>query len=604
MSLLHRFISFGRTRGVLAGLAACSLLAACGGSAPGLNPTDPASSAAYVDIQLDKNSVQSAGGSAIATVSVLNSSRQALGSQPVQVSVDSGSVVTSASTTASDGTVTATISVGGSDRSNRLITVTAKSGSVSSTATLTVIGTTLAVTPSAPSVAVNPSGAYLDFLLLDSASQPIAGAQVTYSSPKTPATAAIAGTTNAQGKVRVTYSPTTSGTDAITASAAGAQGSTSVDVGSGATPPPSTTPLDFTVQATPSVVNINAAGSTTNQAKIVATVVGANGALVQNALVHFRRGDGTAIASTFDRASDGSNPGIPTGVGGTASTSLIPGSQTSGNNGIQVCASVEGLATPATPGVGLSNCASNEKPVFLTFAGGALFVRIGTGTTIESTRGDLNYRKAFSVLVSDNAGQAVEGAKVSVQLRPKWFGKGRLVKLGTGWGYAIGDGNSGTPGTGAIQSGGGRSLSFPEEAVLETPAYLLWCPNEDQNDNGTIDSGEDFNLNGKLDPGQVAAVVVQNSGLTDSTGFVSLTVEYSKSYALWTVEDIEVRAAVGGSEGRAVFTYWFLASSTDLQADTTPPFTPSPFGTVTGTSTSYSTLSNGLRRAADCADPR
>ena len=108
----------------------------------------------------------------------------------------------------------------------------------------------------------------------------------------------------------------------------------------------------------------------------------------------------------------------------------------------------------------------------------------------------------------------------------------------------------------------------------------------------------------KLDPGQVAAVVVQNSGLTDSTGFVSLTVEYSKSYALWTVEDIEVRAAVGGSEGRAVFTYWFHASSTDLQADTTPPFTPSPFGTVTGTSTSYSTLSNGLRRAADCADPR
>ncbi len=604
MSHMQRFLGAKVVKWGVAAFVSAGILGGCGGAAPGLDTTDTTSNAAFIDIQLDKNQVPSAGGSATATVTVLNASRVALAAAPVAVSVSSGSVAASANTTADNGTISAVVSAGGTDRSNRIITITATSGSVSSVATVTVTGTTLAVTPSASSVTVNPTGAYIDFLLLDSSSQPIAGQAVTYSSPLTPLTSATAGTTDAQGKVRVAYSPKSAGTDVVSASAGGASGSISIDVGSGTTPPPSTAPLDFSVQATPSVVNINATGSTTNQAKIVATITGANGALVQNALVHFRRGDGSAISSTFDRLSDGTNPGIPSGAGGTATTYLIPGSQTSGTNGIVVCASVETLSTPATS-VPQNPCNSNEKPVYLTFAGGALFVRIGTGTTIESTRSDLNYRKSFSVVVTDNAGQPVEGAKVSVQLRPKWFGKGRLAKAGTGWSYTTGDGNSGVP-MGAIQSYAGRTASFPEEAVPEVPADVLWCPNEDRDDDGSLDAGEDFNSSGKLEPGQVAAVTVQNNGITDSTGFVTLSVEYSKSYALWTVEDIEVRAAVGASEGRAVYTYWFLASTADIQAESTPPFTPSPFGTVTGTSTAYTTLTTGdnPRRAADCADSR
>lgn len=169
-----------------------SLLAACGGGGgsagtpivggPGANPT-----AAELVIVLSANTVASSGQETVtATVTALDASRNAVAGVPVAFAVNANGIVTpSGTSTNAQGVITATVGIG-SDTSARAITVTATSGALTRTATLTVLaqGTTGApsidmVLSSTSVSAATPATATTT--LRDTNGRPVAGQVVTFS---------------------------------------------------------------------------------------------------------------------------------------------------------------------------------------------------------------------------------------------------------------------------------------------------------------------------------------------------------------------------------------------------------------------------------------
>jgi hypothetical protein len=242
------------------------------------------------------------------------------------------------------------------------------------------------------------------------------------------------------------------------------------------------------------------------------------------------------------------NPVLSNDIG-LASNRFIPGSATTGTDAIVICASVVGLATPATPGLDFPGnpCSADEKPVRLTVAQQALFVKISTDNQIEKTDGGLTYTKKFTVNVTDAAGRGVPGVAVTPRLLPLGYSKGY---------YTLGE-------------------------EQWSKAADLFCTNEDTNFNGILDT-QDNNENGDafVWPGQAAAISVANNGVTDGTGFVILSLKYGQRFGTWAIYQIEARAAVGGTEGVAQFDYGLDVATPDVKnKEATPGFQTSPYGT-------------------------
>ena len=183
-----------------------------------------------------------------------------------------------------------------------------------------------------------------------------------------------------------------------------------------------------------------------------------------------------------------------------------------------------------------------------------MFAKISTNELIQVTDAGLTYTKAFTVNVTDSAGRGVPGVRVTPRLLPLGY-----VKGAGGW---VTDG-----------AGGAGSWQIFDPLV---------CGNEDTNFNGILDS-TDANLNGDafVWPGQAPAFTLSNDGVTDGTGFVVLSVKWGKRFSYRAIYQIEARAAVGGTEGVALFDNWLLpASSEDVKNENAAPpwVTSPPFG--------------------------
>jgi len=168
---------------------------------------------------------------------------------------------------------------------------------------------------------------------------------------------------------------------------------------------------------------------------------------------------------------------------------------------------------------------------------------------IEKTDGGLTYTKRFTVNVTDAAGRGVPGVVVTPRLLPLYYRKGFYVLGADQW-------------------------------VKQAD---LFCPNEDTNFNGILDS-QDRNDNGDafVWPGQAAAVSVANNGVTDGTGFVILSLKYGQRFGTWAVYQIEARASVGGTEGVAQFEYGLDVATSDIKnKEASPGFQTSPHGVAT-----------------------
>src|SRR5262249_4080526 len=146
--------------------------------------------------------------------------------------------------------------------------------------------------------------------------------------------------------------------------------------------------------------------------------------------------------------------------------------------------------------------------------------------------------------VTDAAGNAISGATVQFALRPGRYQKGFFTVFNGRW-------------------------------VLTN--LNATCANEDINFNAILDPGEDFNGNGRLEPGGVATV--NPTATTDSSGIAFAVITYPKSYAFWVEVTLEARTGVTSNDPPTTQTFFLEGLASDYaDPNVSPPGQTSPFG--------------------------
>ena len=611
---LMRWIALG------AGLLTAAFVAGCGGGGAGAqsggsggsSATDPAS------MQLT-TSVPSIGsdGRTSATISAIvkDSANRTMANQQVEFSTtDTGArlQIVSARTDVS-GVASATLSI--ADPSNRVIRVNATSGSLSQTVTVAVIGTQLTLngptnlvagaaneytvglrdsagnviaakpisvasaagnTVSAPIVTTDSAGqarfqvtgvkAGGDTLTVSAlganASVPIqiSATQLTFSSPSSGLEIPVAtsqtvtvnyllngapqvgqsieflttrgtlsattATTDASGNASVALSSPTAGAATITARAGNVTSGQRVEF-------VSRTPAKINLQPSPSNVGVNLSSTGNNSSQLIAVVRDAADNPVKGALVSF-----SAVADPSNGRIEPAT--ATTDSSGVASVAFFPGPNSTGNNQIRMQAAI--------PSAGIAAITT------LTASKQELVVRIGTGNLIE-TPDSTKYAMPWTAVVTDANGNPVVGATIQVSVVGVRFFKGRYFWNGVVW----------------VPRGETSSLS------------PFACRSEDANENLRLDTGEDLNSNGTLEPANIAAGIVNSEGSrTDSTGFANLELRYAREYANWTEVRLRVTiTTIAGTEGRADRTIVLPVLAADVTTETnSPPGAISPFGQI------------------------
>jgi hypothetical protein len=493
--------------------------------------------AANLTLQLDTASIQNTGAATVkATATATTSSGQALTGIPISFSVDNGATFTQSSpTTSASGTVVATVSIG-ADPSNRIITVTATSGTLTATSLFAVTGSTLTATGSAI-VAPSSTNNQVIFRLTNANSTGVANQPISV-------VAGALGTTNAttdnNGNYTYTYSaPATAGSLDIVGSAGGVSKTLTVLVQSGAgSIPPAIGPINSaSVSANPSVVATNTA-STNNRTEIRALFVGAGNASIAGVRVRFDlNGDVNNIGGTF---STGSSV-IYSDANGIASTAYIPGSKSSPTNGVTIraCYDVNDFVASACP---------HQAVVTITVASDPLSVTIGSNSDIGIGPANLTYTRKFVVLVVDASGRAKGNVDIvpSIDIDRYWKG------------------------------------FYDTPAAWTQHANLGGCANEDVNRNGVLEAVEDLNHSGSIEPRKSdVAISIAGNGKTDDQGSAVVTIEYPQNVASWIRVKILVAATgVSGTEGRATWTEVLPVPAATITATPAPPFIFSPYGTI------------------------
>jgi hypothetical protein len=585
---------------------------ATGGSTGGGGGTTTAPQPASVELFASAPQLSSATNSSLTfTVVVKDANNQAIPSRTVTFSASSGNLIGSLPTPATGPAGEAITGVGltpGADPTVRDITVTATAGGITSSIVIPVVGTSVSVTGD-PSIILGGTTTFTA-KAVDSAGNPVGGRTMTVTSALGNGLSASTLTTDVQGNATFVYTATRAGQDTLTVSGLGTTARTLVSISADdfgfQTPAPNatvaigasqtvsvryltggapavgrsvtfsttrgtitpvtattdasgvatatvssttsgpasivaqsgnaqttlpitfvaTTPATVVLQANPGAVLPNTNGGTLNQATLQATVRDAAGNPVAGRVVNF-----TAVA-------DGSNGTISPGSGttnsaGQVSVQFIPGPLTTANDGVIIRASVQGTAVTATG--------------TLTVSGQALFISIAAGNVVSNV--DVTtYQKQFSVYVTDANGAPAANRVVNLSVLPDQYGKGTLAFFDPPkvWGYAT----------------------------------VVFCPNEDTNRNGILDSGEDANGDGRLQPG-LPVIVTPASVTTGSNGFATFFLQYGENYVPWVSALITARTSVGGTESVKTFAFPLEGVAGDFNQEAVAPAgVVSPFGTV------------------------
>lgn len=573
------------TQWLAAAVTAAATLVACGGGGGsslygdgGTPPPSTGPTAADLTLQLDSNSItNSAGESVVATATAVDASRNALAGIPVQISVDSNAVATvSGSTTDTQGRVTAQVGIG-ADRSNRVVTVTATSGTLTRTATFSVTGANLTAVP-VPAVIAPGANGQIQFRLVDSNSIGIGGVPILVAGPGGVETSA---TTGASGDYVLNYvAPTTSATGSLEfrAQAGGDEVIQAVQLNAGAStipPAPAGSVRSASVSANPNVVAVNQPGGSVNRSEIRAIFIGDNNAPIGNVRVRF---DLAANTNSADGTFLAGNSIVYSNTNGVATTSYVPGTRSSPSDGVTVraCWDYVDFAAGSCP---------NSTTATLTVSAEALSVSIGSDATVGIGASGLTYTKRFVIQVNDASGQAVSDVLVTPSLDLLRYYKGVWAVSGIRW------------------------VQFVNAT----------CDNEDLNRNGVnevFSDGTVEDANGSLNftPGRPAleprradvTLVIEGSNRTNASGQVVMRIEYPQSVASWVHYNLVVSAAgVAGTEGLANFAgdLPFLAAEVnDIQTDV--PFEESPYGVETSTSELRINPGNTTQRGILCLNPR
>ena len=532
--------------------------------------------------------------------------------------------ISAAGVSDANGSVTAKLNLG-SNKSNRLISVTASSQGATATASVDVTGTAITISGST-SLAFGASTT-LTLSLKDSAAGAVPGFLMTLTSATGNSISPASGTTNSAGQVTVVVTANVGGNDTITATAAGASKTQALTV-SGAgfaftTPAPS---LEIPLN-TPTPISIHWTSAGAPVAGQPVTFATSRGNIAGNPSITDGAGNtpGVTISSTsagiatISATASGGTPAATLDVTFVATTAssiaaqAVPGtvvvttggSQTNNKSTISVV--VRDAANNLVKNAGVDfNLTDNTGGSLnashaITDVNGSASVTYTAGTVSSAQNG-------VSVLttVTDISGTVV-GPGITDTVTLTVSGQSLLVRLGTDnlvqsvpplikktWAAIVTDagGNAvaGATVTFALRPGryekGFYAVPLPPAAQRWEKTRTATCPNEDLNFNGNIDPGEDTpigppatgpNGNGSLEPGGVATV--NTTAVTDASGVAQAVITYAKDHATWVETFLEARAAVNSNDPPTVATFVLVGLASDYtDVSVSPPGQISPYG--------------------------
>ncbi len=239
-------------------------------------------------------------------------------------------------------------------------------------------------------------------------------------------------------------------------------------------------------------------------------------------------------------------------LNGTSSGEILPASAVTDSNGSastvytsNTISSQNGISITAT----VKEEPSISDTVTLTVADRDLFITLGTGNElieVDST----TFNKQYVAFVTDvDSASPAKNTVLTISAVPQGYRKG-----------------------------------FWSQALDPDGSFKSWftnvtatCGNEDLNADGVLDVGEDINGDGRLTPGNVAAVI--GEVITDDQGSALIDIKYPQNFGGWVNVNLIVSAKVGGTESTNQTTFILPALLEDvLNEDAPPPQGVSPFG--------------------------
>ncbi|MCX2861382.1 Ig-like domain-containing protein [Paucibacter sp. PLA-PC-4] len=513
-----------------------------------------------MSIELSRTNVTNTGTDPVeVTVTAVDSARNAVPGLPVRfVADDIGAVIVVGNgTTDVNGQAKASVRIG-ANRTNRTIKITANIGALSREASFIVTGSRLTATL-LPATLTTGSPGQVEYTLTDSGSNPMANVDITVSGP---GTSSGAGKTNAQGKYIYSYVAAGTGPTLIASEApGGVRLESTVQIDASVSDVPAGTMIaSATFTASPVVVSVNQVGSTSNRSELRLLFRSDKNEPVPN--VRVRLGFGANVSGTDGDISSGKDKVIVADANGVAVSSFIAGRRSSPTEQLKIYAcfgktdAVEQIA--ACP-------AERLRTVSLTVVEEAVSVSIGSNNLVIVNQN--TYAHDFTVLVVDAAGNPRPDAQLAAVLDLPTYRKGFWNRVGSTW----------------------------------VKNELAACINEDNAvgvgyRNGTIETGEDVNGSGQLDPRKSdVSISFVGSTRTNAAGMATLRIEYAQSFGSWVEFSIRVSAsgvvsppawtgrlaAEGDTVGTLKGTARLLIVPADiLTQEGAPPFVLSPYGTT------------------------
>lgn len=550
---------------------------------------------------------------------------------------DEGNDYTS-SITGSDGKVIRNLSTE-TDSNNRVITVEVKSGNISDSIDISVVGTTISLSGTSV-LAINDVSNYT-IKLLDSDGIGLAGAlvELSLSGESSEAAGSIANITlpteevrtDANGQVKLNIVGTSEGTNSIIATAFGATTTAAVSVqadtflftafGNG------TQTVDLSSEVIPDVLLSKTATATLTWLRSGASVP-------DGTVVSFTTTRGTlASASTTTVAGKATATITSTNAGSAiltfTGTTTVNGKTIELNNQLEfefIADSAHRLIAQAFPVSISPNGQTSTVSVTVRDSAGNLV----KNKTIDFDLDDVSNGSIYpasavtdsngsaSTVYTSNSTSAFEGISVKATVRgatPEISDTVNItvadrevfIALGTGNSIVQSDINTynkqysvfvtdidSTPianvdlTVSAIPKEyykGSWGIVLNDEGKFDhyAPFYSTVCANEDVNKNGILDDldfEEDTNGNGQLTPGNI--VNAQGTVTTDADGRAMIDIEYAEVFGGWANIDLIVSTKVNGTESfaKVVFNLDILAA--DVVEENVPPaafiWPSGPFG--------------------------
>lgn len=511
-------------------------------------------------MSLSATSVGNSGGDTVnIVVTAVDKSRNAVAGITVVFSVDSNAVlVVGNSVTDGTGQAKAAVTIG-ADRSNRTVTVTATSGTLVRQAAFKVSGAKLQASLQPATLNAGALG-QVEYTLTDVNSNAMADAAITVTGP---GAVTKIDKTDSKGKYIYGYTAAGNGPTPITAAAGGASVVSTVQINANVPVVPASTNItSVTFTASPVVVSVNVVGSTDNRSELRLIFLSDRNQPVPNARA--RIGFGANNSGTDADISSGKDQIVYSDANGVAVVSLVAGQRSSPTDQVVVYACFAKDDTVAQ----ISSCLpANLRSVSLTVVEQPVSISIGTNALVATGTNGLTFVQQFTVLVVDAAGNPKSGVQVAPVIDLPTYRKG----------------------------------FYTYDSVLKKwiQTIAAICLNEDSSlgtgyRNGTIETGEDLNNNGQLDPRKSdASIALVGTTTTDANGLAVLRVEYPQSVGSWA--EFSIRVSASGvlsppawtgrlaSEGSTVLSLTgtervLPVPITVINAEGEPPFRSSPYG--------------------------